>query len=504
MIKNTLIILTCSITAKLLSYVWEAVIASFLGISENADAFYMVSGIFMVLYPILDLGIWKVFLPIYKQKLALGNYNKAERIANISITLFFCFSIALVIFFIFFAQPLILLMAPGFDMNKKVIAIEYLRISAFAYLLMAIASIIGAMLQSHERFLGSQVREIGTHLSKIIFVLVFYNWLGIYAAVTAIIVGSIFRLIVQIPFINWKWNFKFDFSFRNADIIPMLKGLPSVAVTAAILQINGMVGRMFASASATGSVACLNYGNKLLNVFSGMISSAIATATYPTIIQYAAKKETEKLSALISNIMAVLSFLIIPLSFFCFFFSNDIVQVAFQRGAFNQVATRLTASVFAGYCIGMFFIGMSTILSNIFYAFGDVKITLHISIIDIILNLLFIFLLYPQIGIVGIALSTSLSAVLSLFIRFYFLKYYIKIDYNDILSELGKVVLISMFTVYSSYYVLTKFFQVSVIVRLVCGSLITFVVYLLLTLLFKLKALNNIKRFIISRIKNKL
>ena len=92
MIKNTLIVLTCSIIAKILSYIWEAVLASFLGISENADAFYMVSGIVMVLYPILDLGIWKVFLPIYKQKLTLGNYVKADRIANISITLFFCFT----------------------------------------------------------------------------------------------------------------------------------------------------------------------------------------------------------------------------------------------------------------------------------------------------------------------------------------------------------------------------------------------------------------------------
>ena len=69
LVKNVGIILGCSIAAKVLSYIWEALIAAYLGASDQADALYMVTSIFGILYPILDLGIWKVFLPIYKTKL---------------------------------------------------------------------------------------------------------------------------------------------------------------------------------------------------------------------------------------------------------------------------------------------------------------------------------------------------------------------------------------------------------------------------------------------------
>ena len=284
-IKNVGIILGCSIAAKVLSYFWEALIAAYLGASDQADALYMVTSIFGILYPILDLGIWKVFLPIYKTKLVEDNESKAERIANVAVTLFFTLSAALVLFLLVCAKPLVSIIAPGFDAEKQSMTVQYLRISAPTYLLMAVASVVGAMLQSREKFLGSQIREIGTHVSKIIFIFICFRVLGIYAAVIAMIVGSIFRLLVQLPFINWKWKFRPDFHFGDEDVVPMLKGLPSVAVTAAIAHINGLVDRTIASGAASGSVACLNYGHKLVNVFSGMVSTAISTAVYPTMIQ---------------------------------------------------------------------------------------------------------------------------------------------------------------------------------------------------------------------------
>ena len=150
-VKNVGIILCCSIVAKVLSYVWEATFAALLGASDQADAFYMTTSIFGILYPILDQGIWKVFLPIYKKKLAIESEDRAEQIANISISFFFVLSVALVLFLIFFARPLVAIMAPGFGADKKTLTIHYLRISAPAYFLMATASVIGAILQSREK-----------------------------------------------------------------------------------------------------------------------------------------------------------------------------------------------------------------------------------------------------------------------------------------------------------------------------------------------------------------
>lgn len=489
-VKNVGIILGCSIVAKILSFVWEATLAAFLGASDQADALYMTTSIFNVLYPILDMGIWKVFLPAYKTKLVEKNEDKAAQIADIAVTLFFALSVALVLFLIVFARPIVGIMAPGFNAAKKAITIKYLRISAPTYFLMASASIVGAMLQSRDKFFGSQIREIGTHVSKIAYIFICYRFMGIYAAVTAFIVGSIFRLLIQLPFIDWKWKFRPNFNFKDEDVVPMIKGLPSVAITAAISQINGVVDKVVASGAESGSIACLNYGHKLMNVFSGMISSAIATAVYPTIIQYVAEKDESNLKELLKNVVCTLCFIIIPISFFCIIYSNDMVTVAFQRGAFNESASLLTSNVFSSYCIGMLFIAIATIITNVFYAYGDTKITMYISIVEIILNVVFNLIFIRFWGVPGLAVATSVSAVICLGVRIILLRRYIEIEYGKIVLESLKIILISIVACVVPAVVFTKLLSLNVFVSLLLSALAFGGIYIGLSLLFKLNTMN--------------
>jgi putative peptidoglycan lipid II flippase len=499
-VKNVGIILSCSIVAKVLSYVWEATLAAFLGATDQADAFYMTTSIFNILYPILDLGIWKVFLPIYKTKLVKKEEDRAEQIANISISFFFMLSVALVLFLIIFARPLVGIMAPGFETEKKALTIQYLRISAPAYFLMTTASILGAILQSREKFLGSQIREIGSHVSRIACLFLCYRILGIYAALVALIVGSVFRVLIQLPFINWKWKFKPDFHFKDQDIVPMIKGLPSVAVTAAIAHINGLVDKIVASGAATGAVACLNYGHKLMNVFSGMISSAISTAVYPTMIQHITNNESDKLKELLRNVLGALMFFIIPISIFCFLFSTEMVTVAFQRGAFDVAATSLTSGVFVGYCLGMLFIGISTVVTNIFYGYGDTKITMYISIVNITLNIILNLVFVRIWGVIGLAYATSITSIICLGIRFHFLKKYIRIGYKAILKEALKISGISVVACVIPYVIFSYLIQINIYLTLLLCLILSVAIYFSMAFIFKIKTLN----FVMTLVKKRL
>ncbi|MCC3351466.1 murein biosynthesis integral membrane protein MurJ [Ruminococcus albus] len=499
-IKNVGVILGCSIVAKVLSYIWEATLAAFLGASDQADAFYMTTSIFGILYPILDLGIWKVFLPAYKKMLVEKKESDAERIANISITLFFVLSIALVIFLIVFAQPLVAVMASGFDSDKRKITIEYLRISAPTYLLMAASSVVGAMLQSREKFLGSQIREIGTHISKIIFVIICFRFLNIYAAVIAMIVGSIFRLLIQLPFINWKWKFRFDFHFKDKEILPMIKGLPSVAVTAAIVHINGLVDKMVASGAVTGAVACLNYGNKLMNVFSGMISTAISTAVYPNMIQCITNKEEGHLRRLLTKVISSLLFCIIPISIFCLVFSSQLVSVAFERGAFDSSATEITAEVFVGYSLGMLFIGIASVVTNVFYGYGDTKITMNVSLIEIVLNIIFDLMFVQIFGVAGLAFATSISAAICLCIRFLLLKKYIRISLKSISFEGLKILAISTISAFIPYILITNFLDVNKYISIILCAILFGTLYIGLALILHIETLYYLKNLFYERL----
>ena len=491
-VKNVGIILGCSIVAKILSYIMEATLAAYLGATDEADAFYLTSSIFVIIFPILDLGIWKVFLPIYKTKLVKGDENKTSHIANTAITLFCLLSTALVLLIIVLAKPIVAFTGPGFDPKKRALTVLFVRISSPAYLLMALASIIGAMLQSRERFLGSQIREIGTHVSKIIYVFICYKYLGIYAAVTAFVVGSVFRIIIQLPFINWDWHYKPSFSFREKDIVLMLKGLPSVAVTAAIIHINGLVDKMIASGAGSGSVACLNYGNRLMNVFSGMISTAIGTAIYPTIIQFAAEKREKELRELLKNVINALVFLIVPISLFCFLFSTELVTAAFQRGNFNTAASALTAQIFVGYCVGMLFTGVSSVITNVFYAYGDTKKTMYISILNIGLNIFFDLLFIRVFGVAGVAYATSLSMAICFVVRLILLKRFIVVGYKAIFIETIKVFVLSLVCCAVPFTLLNYVISTNVYLALLFSVMFCVCTYIVLSKLMHIKTLDFI------------
>jgi putative peptidoglycan lipid II flippase len=67
LIKSIGVIMGVSVLAKVIAFLTEVVLAGYLGTSYQADAYNMVIGIQHVFYPMLSIGIWKVFLPEYKK-----------------------------------------------------------------------------------------------------------------------------------------------------------------------------------------------------------------------------------------------------------------------------------------------------------------------------------------------------------------------------------------------------------------------------------------------------
>lgn len=97
LLRGTIVIIFVSVLAKITSFITEAILASYLGTTYQSDAYYMVTSIQYVVYPMLSVGIWKVFLPIYKEKITLGDQDGADGLADKIITNFTFVSIILVL-----------------------------------------------------------------------------------------------------------------------------------------------------------------------------------------------------------------------------------------------------------------------------------------------------------------------------------------------------------------------------------------------------------------------
>ena len=426
-LKGTIVIILVGILAKCASFIAEAVLAAYLGTTDQSDAYYMVSSVQNVIYPMLSVGIWNVFLPLYKSHITKGEIKTAYALTNKSLSFFTVISLTVAALLIAFAPVVVSVVAPGFEGETRALCIKLVRISAPAYVFVIASAVYASVLQCHEKFLGSQIREVASHIPTILAAIFFYNRFGIEAMAIALIVAGVLRLLIELPFVNWGYRFKPDLKFKTQEFALMLKRLPSALVSAGVVQLNTLVDKAMASTLPTGTVSGLNYGNKLMNVFSGLLSSAIATATYPQMIELISLDKKNELSRLVVRIVNLFSVLMLPVTVACVLFRTELVSAVFQRGAFDASSTSLTANVFALYCLGLFFVACNTVISNIFYGYGDTKTAMYISVASLGINVVLNLVLIRLWGVNGLALATSLSAIITFFVRLAAARKYVKL-----------------------------------------------------------------------------
>lgn len=441
--RGTITIVLVGILAKVTSFIAEAILAAYLGTTYQSDAYYMVSSIQLVIYPMLSVGIWKVFLPIYKEKLTQGDGDDAASLTNEVITFFSIISFVAVGLLVLLARPVVSIIAPGFEGDTRVLCIKLVRIAAPMYFFIIAAAIYASILQANNKFLGSQIREVASHIPTIFAALFFYKRFGIESMAIALVLGGAVRLAVELPFVDWGYRFKPDFHFKSYEFALMLKRLPSALISEGVTQLNTLIDKAMASTLPTGTVSALNYGHKLMNVFSGLLSSAIATALYPQMIELIALKREKELSKLVVKIVNIFCVLMVPITIACILFRTELVASVFQRGSFTEESTAVTSGVFALYSLGLFFVASNTVITNLFYGYGDTKTPMYISIANLLINVSLNVVLIHLWGVNGLALATSLSAIITFFVRIKAAEKYVYLDNRKMLVTFAKVVIVS-------------------------------------------------------------
>ena len=474
--RGTIIIIFVSVLAKLSAFLSEAINAAYMGTTFESDAYYMVAGVQQVIYPMLSIGIWNVFLPIYKDKITQNDREGAFRLADEMISFFTLVSGAAVILLIVLSKPLVSLVAPGFEGETRELCIELVRISAPMYIFIIAAAIYASMLQCHNKFFGSQIREVASHVPVILAAVFCYHRFGIRAMAIALIVGGLARLLVELPFVDWGYRFRPNFHFKGAEFALMLRRLPSALLSAGIQQINALIDRAMASSFPAGAVSGMNYGHRLTNVFSGLLSSAVSTALFPQMVELISRKEKEELNRLLVKILNIFMLLMVPVTLACTLFSRDLVVAVFERGAFQESSVALTSGVFTFYSLGLLFVACSTVVSNVFYGFGDTRTPLIIGIFTMVINVALNLTLSRFMGVNGLALATSLSAIISLGIRLIVVRKYVQLNWKTLTLTFGKVLIASVIAC-GAAYALGMMLNLNVYLRLLTAAFVGALLY---------------------------
>ena len=247
---------------------------------------------------------------------------------------------------------------------------------------------------------------------------------------------------------------------------------------------------MIAGGISTGGVASLEYGNKIFDLISGIFILSLSTVQFPRFVNC---NDKESLSACYVESMEFLELFIIPISFILIFFSKEIIILVYARGAFDNSAIEMTSSVLLYYGAGLMAIGIREIVSKILYAKGELKIPVINSIVGVSINIVLNFALSAFLGIGGLALATSITAVLVSVSLLYHVRRYISIsvDYKFLM----KAILISVISAVASKLLLNMLGSVNGKLAIIITFLGFVAVYALLAFLLKLLDVRKLKSF---------
>ncbi len=252
-----------------------------------------------------------------------------------------------------------------------------------------------------------------------------YAVLGGTVLAWSTLAGAVWQWLVQIP-VQWRkglGGLRLRFDFRRPEVQAVIKIMAPATFSSGMLQINVWTDLFFASfiPNAAAAVSAMGYAGLLVQTPLGILSSVILVPLFPVLSKLTSPEDWPELKQRIRQGLVLTALTMLPLSALMIALALPIVQVVYERGAFDVAASQLTAAVLVAYAIGMFVYLARDILVRVFYALGDGVTPFRISIVNIFLNALFDFLLVEKLGAPGLILSTVSVNVISMLALLWFL-----------------------------------------------------------------------------------
>lgn len=188
---------------------------------------------------------------------------------------------------------------------------------------------------------------------------------------------------------------------------PMLLGLGCA-------QINIIIDRSIAVANLPdGGTTHLYYGQRLMQFPLGMVAVALATAVYPVLTRFAARRDLPGLAGATSLALRANLIIALPAAVGLAVLALPIVRLLFEGGEFDAESARLTASALVGYALGVPFAGTVMLLTRASFAAGDLRLPVRIGLAMIVVNIGLDLALVGPLAELGLALATSITALLT-------------------------------------------------------------------------------------------
>lgn len=414
-----------TLSAKVCGMLRDILIAAMYGTqTAEAIAFSSASRIPVLFFDIaFGSAVTSAFIPVFNEYLSGKDKNSALDLANRFINLVLILTAFIAVLGIVFSRQLVNLIAGGYDADILSLISSLVVILFPMIVFTGLAFCVVGILQSFDRFIIPSVISLVSNAFLILYLVIFKNKFGVTGVATAMLISWTLQLIIQIPSLRkCGYRFRFTFSFKDEGIKKIcLLALP-IILSSWVQPINNLINiRLASSLAQKGSVAALDYANRLYIIFVSVFAYAITNLILPSLSRANADGDKKKFANIAGSGIRYALIVIVPVMAGFLLLSKPIIQLVYERGQFDAESTMLTSSALFYYSIGMVGYALQEISNRVFYAAQDGKTPMYISGVGVSINILLsiAFIKIFNLDHRALAFSAAISANIMGFAAFF-------------------------------------------------------------------------------------
>ncbi|WP_240744780.1 murein biosynthesis integral membrane protein MurJ [Desulforhopalus sp. IMCC35007] len=409
--------------SRVLGLIREQVFAGLFGAGMTYDAFVVAFRIPNLLRDLFGEGaLSAAFVTIFTAYDTTRTKEETYRLASNVLTFFLILLSLLTLIAIYFAGPLVTLLAPDFALTpgKTELAEKLTRIMLPFLVFISLSAVVMGMLNTKGKFFIPAMASSFFNLGSIVggvslaYILPRYGQPAIVGMAIGTLIGGVMQLGMQLPTLA-KTGFRYrpTFNLRDPGLHRILKLMIPATIGLSATQITIFVNTNFASTCGDGAVSWLYYAFRLVQLPIGVFGVALSIAMLPVLAKQAAEKNISQMKKTMISSLTMVFILTLPATVWLMMLSEPIIRMIYERGAFTSFDTTATANTLAFFAIGLFAYSANKVLVPAFYALDKTKYPVIASFIAVACNIVIVSFTIDRFQHLAIAFSTSCTMLIN-------------------------------------------------------------------------------------------
>lgn len=383
--------------SRIAGFVRERALAHVLGTSEAGGAFRAALRIPNLLQNLLGEGVLSAsFIPAYARLLGAGDEASAALVARTVGTLLTGMAALLALVGMAFAEPLVGLLAPGFDGPTRALTAQLVQVLFPGTALLVLSAFCLGVLNAHRQFLLAYAAPVAWNGAIVVAALLGGWQLGLEDAARlaewvawGTVAGSLLQLLVQLPAVmRLVRPLTPALRLELPGVQQTLRTFGPVVLGRGSVQLSSYVDQLLSSYLGATLVSGIAYAQTLALLPVSLFGMAVSAAELPEMsrAQGEGDERAQAVRARLEPALRRVAFFVVPSAAAFLVLGEFAASALFRTGRFGDEDARMVGLLLAGSALGLTASTQGRLLSSAFNALGDTRTPLRFSLVRLFLT----------------------------------------------------------------------------------------------------------------------